>query len=76
MTNTKTPTVPEPDDKLLWTYSEVAQKTGVSEMTIRREVDRGNLKRVTIGNGGRAPVRFRPDDVIIWINSYTEIKEG
>jgi len=65
------PRVPPPDpNRILWIYAEVAEKCGVSEMTIRREVDRGKLRCVRLGDGGRAPVRFQPLDVIEWIQGY------
>lgn len=49
------------DDWELFTVSEIAEQDKVSEKTVRRAIDRGDLKVVRIGPSGRS-VRVTAED--------------
>lgn len=69
-----TPT-PPPQPQALLTARQAAERLGLCAETIRRLIDRGDLRAINIGgDSGRTSVRWRidPADLDAWIARRTQ----
>jgi excisionase family DNA binding protein len=51
----------------LLSLPEVAARLNVSEATVRRKIEAGDIPAVRLGTGPQAPVRVDPDELERWL---------
>jgi len=54
-----------------WTVTDLVAKTGLSRMTVIREIDRGNL--AAHRQGSRRPYLVDPDEGERWVAAQTQV---
>lgn len=63
---------PPKTEPRFWTYRDAAAATQLCMRTLERHVAEGNLPVVRVGRN----VRFRPSDVMAWMESYAQKPEA